>query len=159
MTAHPDDEARLAEISTDLADRVEEALPGWVERCVVERAAAAGVVVDDRLLEHARGAGRRCRDDVVPALRSLLATDVEEQWGTPLTLLRSAVGYPTEVLESAGVPPVDRDEVDARIFPEDPYDLVPRSFSDVDESLREPGLMWGAAKAHVHLARRRPGTD
>jgi hypothetical protein len=35
------------------------------------------------------------------------------------------------------------------------YDLTPASFADVDPALHEPGLVWGAAKAHVHLARRR----
>jgi hypothetical protein len=35
------------------------------------------------------------------------------------------------------------------------YDLSPAAFADLDPSLREPGLTWGAAKAHVHLARRR----
>jgi putative CocE/NonD family hydrolase len=40
-------------------------------------------------------------------------------------------------------------------FPDDAYDLGPASFADIDPSLHEPGLMWGAAKAHVHLARRR----
>ena len=31
----------------------------------------------------------------------------------------------------------------------------PAAFSDVDEDLHEPGLVWGAARAHVHLRRRR----
>jgi hypothetical protein len=42
-----------------------------------------------------------------------------------------------------------------RSFPDDVYDLTPASFADVDPALHEPGLVWGAAKAHVHLARRR----
>ena len=42
-----------------------------------------------------------------------------------------------------------------RAFPDDVYDLAPASFADVDPALHEPGLVWGAAKAHVHLARRR----
>jgi hypothetical protein len=70
-------------------------------------------------------------------------------------LLRAAVRIPTGVLAAAGVAPVDRDDFARRNFPDDPYDLTPASFADVDESLREPGLVWGAAKAHVHLARRR----
>jgi hypothetical protein len=50
---------------------------------------------------------------------------------------------------------VARDEFSERNFPDDTYDLTPASFADVDPSLHEPGLEWGAAKAHVHLARRR----
>ena len=41
------------------------------------------------------------------------------------------------------------------MFPDDLYDLTPGSFRDLDPALHEPGLEWGAAKAHVHLARRR----
>ena len=73
----------------------------------------------------------------------------------PLALVRQAVPYPTEVLRSAGVPPVARDEFAARQFPDDDYDLAPTSFAELDPELHEPGLVWGAAKAHVHLARRR----
>ncbi len=42
-----------------------------------------------------------------------------------------------------------------RAFPDDPFDLSPATFGDIDERLAEPGLRWGAAKAYVHLARRR----
>ncbi len=41
------------------------------------------------------------------------------------------------------------------MFPDDDYDLTPASFGDLDPALHEPGLVWGAAKAHVFLARRR----
>jgi hypothetical protein len=53
------------------------------------------------------------------------------------------------------MPAVVRDEFDERAFPEDLYALTPASFADVDPALHEPGLMWGAAKAHAHLVRRR----
>jgi hypothetical protein len=91
----------------------------------------------------------------VPRVRALLATDVDRQRGNPLAILRSLVRYPTEVLRSAGARPVARDEFQVRNFPDDDYDLTPAAFADVDPALHEPGLVWGAAKAHVHLARRR----
>ena len=59
------------------------------------------------------------------------------------------------MLAQVGARPVPRDEFRERSFPDDVYDLVPGSFADVDAGLHEPGLVWGAAKAHVHLARRR----
>jgi hypothetical protein len=59
------------------------------------------------------------------------------------------------VLAAAGVPPVGRDEVARRLHPDDDYDLTPASFADISPELHEPGLVWGAAKAHVVLARRR----
>ena len=88
-------------------------------------------------------------------MRALLETDVDAQAGNPLAVLRSLVGYPTEVLRAAGARPVARDDFAVRSFPEDVYDLSPATFADVDPELHEPGLVWGAAKAHVHLARRR----
>jgi hypothetical protein len=80
---------------------------------------------------------------------------VDQQATGPLALLREAVRYPTAVLADAGVPPVVRDEFAVRAFPDDAYGLAPAAFADVDPSLHEPGLVWGAAKAHVVLARRR----
>ncbi|MEZ5227993.1 MAG: hypothetical protein R2710_15365 [Acidimicrobiales bacterium] len=53
------------------------------------------------------------------------------------------------------VSPADRDPFAVQTFPDDLYDLAPATFADIDEALHEPGLMWGAAKAHVHLSRRR----
>ena len=70
-------------------------------------------------------------------------------------MLRGAVRYPTAVLEAAGVPPVVRDEFAERAFPADVYDLAPATWRDLDESVHEPGLVWGAWKAKTFLDRRR----
>ena len=88
-------------------------------------------------------------------MRGLLALDIDEQRTTPLSLLRGAVRYPTEVLRAAGVPRVVRDEAQERLFPDDDYDLAPASFADVSPDLADVGLAWGAAKAFTHLQRRR----
>jgi hypothetical protein len=61
------------------------------------------------------------------------------------------------VLREAGARPVARDAQAQRHFPDDLYDLTPASFADIDPALHEPGLVWGAAKAHVHLRRRAQG--
>jgi len=151
--ANPDDERRLREYATALADAVEAALPRWVERCVLTRFASGTVPAP--VADAARDAGRRARDEIGPQVRALLALDIDEQRVNPLTLIRRAVRYPTEVLRAAGVEAVPRDEFAERAFPDDVYDLSPASFRDVDESLHEPGIVWGAAKAHVHLARHR----
>ena len=71
-------------------------------------------------------------------------------------VLRAAVRYPTAVLRRAGVPPVVRDEFRERAFPEDSYDLAPAGWKDVDESLHEPGIIWGAWKAKTVMDRHRP---
>jgi hypothetical protein len=148
----PADAARLAALATALADGVEAALPGWVERAVTSRAGVADSGVRAAIAE----AGRQAAAEVGAEVRALLATDVDEQRVNPLSLLRRAVRYPTEVLRAAGVAPsTRRDEFAERAFPDDVYDLSPATWSDVDPSLHERGIVWGAAKAHVVLARRR----
>lgn len=149
----PDDD--ISPYATALADAVDAALAPWVERTVRQRLEDWRGSVPDDVATMARAAGRRARDEVGPAVRRLLETDVDQQPTTPLALLRRAVRYPTAVLEGAGVPPVVRDEFAERAFPEDRYDLAPATFADVDPGLAEPGLAWGAAKAHVVLTRRR----
>ena len=138
--------------ATALADAIEAALPGWVERSV-----ARYVDVNDPAVADAtRQAGRRAAEDVGAQVRVLLQADIDEQRTTPLSLLRGAVRYPTAVLRDAGVPPVDRDPMQVRLLPEDLYDLSPASFADVDPALAEPGMVWGAAKALAHRRRHAP---
>ena len=87
----------------------------------------------------------------------LLSTDVDQQQTNPLSVLRSAVRHPTAVLHAAGLPRVHRDEFAERAFPADIYGLSPATWADVDPSLQEPGLIWGAWKAKTVLDRRRNG--
>jgi hypothetical protein len=64
--------------------------------------------------------------------------------------------YPTRVLEEAGAPIVVRDQFSETNFPDDIYDLTPAKFADIDPSLADVGLAWGASKAMAHLQRHRP---
>jgi hypothetical protein len=139
--------------AASLADAVEAALPAWVERCVdvILHAWKGGSEADERVA--AAEAGRRAGEEVGRQIRDLVATDVDQQRGTPLTILRQAVRYPTEVLLRAGVPPVERDGFEERAFPDDLYGLTPASFADIDPRLVEPAVAWGAAKAWEHLRR------
>jgi hypothetical protein len=138
-----------------LAEAIERALPGWVERSVARLAIAFHGGVDDDVRAAATEAGRRAATEVGAEVRELLALDIDDQRTTPLSLLRGAVRYPTEVLRAAGVPPVVRDESQERLFPDDDYDLAPANFADVSPDLADVGLAWGAAKAFTHLQRRR----
>jgi hypothetical protein len=152
----PADAATLARLAGALADAVEQTLAGWVERVVSERWRSwSGQPPSNELLAAARAAGERARDEILPELRALLATDVDAQRANPLALVRRAVGPATDVLAGAGVPEVVRDPHAQRIFPDDVYDLSPATFGDLAPSVHQPGLEWGAAKAHVVLARRR----
>jgi hypothetical protein len=155
--ANAADEAALASYARELADAIEAALPAWVERSVARFVPLDATTpgADPSLAGTVASLGARVRAETGGRVRSLLETDIDEQTASPLSLLRAAVQLPTELLRSLGVRPVQRDEFDERNFPEDIYGLVPTSFAEVDPALREPGLRWGAAKAHVFKQRRR----
>ena len=150
-----EDEAALAAFATALADGVEAALPAWVERSVTRLAEANAGPLSAEVRAAAVDAGQRAAAEVGGEVRALLATDVDEQRANPLAVLRTAVRYPTAVLRAAGVPPVRRSEFDERTFPDDDYGLAPATWADLDPALHERGIVWGAAKAHVVLGRRR----
>jgi len=137
----------LREHGAALADAVTDALPGWVVRSVTR--------FDPSLRAEAEDAGRAAAADVRPRLHALLAEDVDLQRTNPLAVVREAVRYPTAVLAAAGVPPVARSGFDVDHFPDDPYGLVPMTWADVDESLHEPGIIWGALKARASIDRHR----
>jgi hypothetical protein len=150
---------RVEEQAAALADAIEAVLPSWVERSVVGVMSAWKGEVDPSVRETAAEAARQAVAEVGPQVRALLAADIDEQHTTPLSLLRAAVRYPTAVLEAAGVPPVARDDQQERLFPDDVYDLAPATFADVDPSLQEVGIAWGAAKAFEHLQRHKVGKE
>jgi len=147
-----DDERQLAAYADELYAAVVDAIPGWVRRLTTERAAAGGASVDPAALDDVSA---ETRDVVVPELGRILNADVDHGAGSPLAAVRSGVGPMTALLEQVGAAKPPRDEFVANAFPDDPYDLGPAAFSDIDPGLHEPGLIWGAARAHVHLRRRR----
>lgn len=138
-----------------LAYAVESVLPKWFFRSVVDTARRAGIQPLPELVEAARTMAQEATPLVMEELRELLATDVDAQRSNPLSVLRSAVRYPTAVLHDAGLSPVHRDEFARRAFPDDAYNLAPATWADIDESLQAPGLIWGAWKAKTVLDRRR----
>lgn len=152
--APPDPEAQLGIYAATLAAAVDAALVGWVRRCVEGVAVAQGVLLDDAATAALTAAGERARTEVGAAVADLLTADLDEQRTTPLTILRAAVSYPTDVLLGLGATPVERDDFARRAFPEDLFGLSPASFADVDPALQDPGIAWGAAKAFVHRQRR-----
>lgn len=154
-----EDLAALEHHAAVLADGIEAAIGPWVERCVTTTIEARGGLVTGVVRERARVAGVEATETVAPRVRALLALDIDQQRTGPLALVRAAVPFPTAVLVGAGVTPPDRDAQAVALFPDDVYDLSPASFADLDPVLQEPGLVWGAAKAHVHLARRRAGSQ
>jgi hypothetical protein len=154
--AVPGPEPGLADYASALADGLDATLATWVVRGVTGLMTAWSGSVDPEVLLAAEEAGARCREEVGGEIRRLLATDIDEQRGTPLAVLRTAVRYPTAVLAAAGVPHLERDSFAEQVFPDDPYDLSPASFADIDPTLTDVGLAWGAAKAFEHKRRHRP---
>lgn len=158
------DEAMLGVYADALASGIELALPAWVLRCVtgiidawVAATGARGEPLTQvtQVTQAAVVAGGEAAATIGPRVRAVLATDVDRQTTSPLAVVREAVRWPTAVLTEAGVPRVERDAFAERTFPDDIYDLAPASLADLDPALQEAGIAWGAAKAHIVLARRR----
>ena len=145
MPRSAEDEA-FAAVGVELADAIVAALPGWVVRAVASRGGPT---------DAADSAGRAAAAALASELRAVLAADVDDQRVNPLAVTRRAVAWPTAVLREAGVAPVERDDYARAHFPDDVYDLTPMTWADVDETLQEVGIRWGAMKAHVHLQRHR----
>lgn len=142
----------IVHLAADLVDAVDAALPTWIRTAVHSRYPEPVPAAIDQQIE---AAGETARATIVPRLRELLALDIDEQWTNPLSVIRGAVEYPTDILDRAGVASVDRDDAARRFHPDDRYDLVPSSFADLGQAVADAGLVWGAAKAHVHLSRRK----
>jgi len=103
-----------------------------------------------RLDAYAIVAGDAAAARVVASLTELFATPPLEQRSTPLEIVRSATREVTDVLESVGIPEVERDEFAERAFPDDRYDVTPATFADLgDDELGPLQLAWGLAKAKV----------
>lgn len=145
--------SELDQHAAALADAIEAALPAWMVSCVERVMVAWSGSFSMQVAAASRAVGDRAAKDVGSEVRRLLAADIDEQWTTPLEIVRSAVRYPTAVLAELGVPPVERDEFSMRRFPEDVYGLSPASLADVAPDLAEPAIVWGAAKAFEHKRR------
>ena len=144
----------MDEYSEQLEHALADAVPAWLERSVVVVATRAGVR-STQLDTDASAMALDAAPMVLDEIHRLLTTDVDEQRSNPLSILRAAVRFPTSVLQAHDVAPVRRDDFARRVFPEDVYALSPATWADIDESLQEPGLIWGAWKAKTVLDRRR----
>jgi hypothetical protein len=143
----PDGDIQLARYATELAAAIDVAVVPWLVGCVASR--VSGHEGD------ALAAAEAARRDVVPRIRDLLASDIDAQRATPLQLLRGGTASVNRLLAEAGATPPVRDEVSRRLDPDDVYDLGPVAYADLGPGVAEAGLVWGAAKAHVHLHRHR----
>jgi hypothetical protein len=145
------DDVQLREPATVLLETSRRVVPGWLRRVTVAAGERGGVdVAVDAELE---ATVTRAAAGALDRLAELLATDVDDQRTTPLTVFRSAVGGPTEFLLARGARPPARTTAGGDAG--DVFGLGPATWSDIDPDLHEPGLRWGAWKAMTVLGRRR----
>lgn len=126
----------------------------WAARLVDERLTAnglLGLVPEESRLSAVTETERLA----IEGLRELLELDAEQQRTNPLAVLRAATAPIGRFLASVGATLVERDEFDQRSFPDDVYGLAPATWADIDASLLEPGIEWGAWKAATIIGRRR----
>ena len=150
-----EDDAVLARYSQELVRAVESALGEWIDNSVQAVLHAQGRSIDAATAMLIATARSDATQAVIGELDAVLSLDVDEQRQNPLSILRAAVRYPTQVLRAVGALPVARYEFDERSFPDDDFALTPAAFSDFGPAVHDAGITWGAAKAHVHLRRRR----
>jgi hypothetical protein len=147
----------LADSGAAIVEGVARCGPRWVVASVARIVDAWGQLDADAVaavLAAAEAAAGPATDRAVERLRELFARDPAEQRATPLQIVRSLVAAPTAVLRSAGVPGVVRDVFEERAFPDDDYDLAPRTLGDLGDPELGPQLLaWGLAKAAVLRAR------
>ena len=145
---------RVDDYSARLLQSVTAVAGPWAARLVDERLTTnglLGLVPEESRLSAVTETERLA----IKGLRELLELDAEQQRTNPLAVLRAATAPIGRFLASVGATPVERDEFDQRSFPDDVYGLAPATWADIDASLLEPGIEWGAWKAATIIGRRR----
>jgi hypothetical protein len=149
--------ADLARVGDEIVVGVQRTLGPWMIACVariLEAWGRSGPDVEARALATAEHEAPTVAGRIADSLSELFAQDPSEQTRTPLEIVRGAIEDPTRILSDAGVPPVERDAFEERTWPEDRYDLLPRTLADLgDPELGPLQLAWGLAKARVLRAR------
>ena len=145
----------MDQYSAALLAAVDSSFVGWLQNCAIQGCVRGLGACSDDLAAAALQMAQAARPIVVCELEALLSLDPEQQRTNPLSVLREAVRFPAALLLENAVPTPVRSSFDARILPLDVYGLGPANWADVDPSLSEPGLIWGAWKAKTILDRHR----
>ena len=129
-------------------------VPGWLAREVAVRLRTS----PERLAPEIADAVGSVAEHTLDRLATLLAMPADRQRGTPLSVFRDGACSLTPVLRAAGARPSSRSAADRDLLPGDDYGLAPATWADIDPSLHEPGLIWGAWKA-MAVRRAHAGED
>jgi hypothetical protein len=139
------DEMRLRETALRFSDAIYLALPKWIERIVLDRAGSDTGLAEGELEVFIERAGKAAQVDI-GAKAKVLLDDATIKPAQLLQLLQTAVHYPTGVLHYLGVAENERGPFAKAAWPDDLYDLTPKSMTEIDESLDEPFTRWDAAR-------------
>lgn len=144
----------MDQYSARLLETSNEVVAQWVERLIRKHCddqKISDLVVGDLL----SSVVARVNREVHSNLHELLSLDVLEQRSNPLAIFRQATRSVSELLTQIGCTPKARDEFDERSFPDDIFGLSPATWADIDETMVEPGIEWGAWKAATIMMRKK----
>jgi hypothetical protein len=142
------------------------ATPNWVYRCVESQLLLSQTLAArerpfsddfwDRVLRRGEEGGFAASRYVAHALRMLVSSDVASRHTTPLSIVRRAVTYPTQVLQEAGILPVRQSLLTTRVaHVEDPYGLAPTTLAALHPLLPEVTRRWEVARTAMLWERSR----
>lgn len=127
----------------------EKAIPAWLEKCVRSVVQQQGLNTQDLDAKVATFVKQ-----VTPVITAELNDSVTGvRADNPLSVFRRAVAFPTLLLAELGAVAVSRDQFSMESFPNDVYGLSPATWSDIDQSLHDPGIIWGAWTAREAMDR------
>lgn len=150
----PDYITKVDQYSARLLETSDRVVPQWVER-LIQKHCDEHMIFDLKVGDHVPSVVARVGNEVHTNLRNLLLVDVVEQRTNPLAIFRQATQPISDLLKMAGCAPVVRDEFDERSFPDDIFGLSPATWIDIDETMVEPGIEWGAWKAATIMLRKK----
>lgn len=156
-----DTERELAQLTGLVAMRVGIAVPDWVLRCVqrgvangTARAGGYWTIGAERsrtLYRNAELVGWQAAEEVESKVMDLL-TAVEDLRPVPpraLGVLQEAVAYPAGVLTQERVPRARRDRLAMKLYPDDVYNIAPRSLAELHPLMPELLASWEEARFAV----------
>lgn len=141
------DEQKFTQYGQVLYDAISKAIRPWLNDQVLHRV----MVLDDEMAE----AIEISAVQVEKSIAELAAADVDTPLSGPLERIRQGVEPLNAMLDQRGVEPPLRNAMDKQMRPGDHHALGPMTFRDLGDTVHDAGISWGAAKAHLHLQRRR----
>jgi hypothetical protein len=155
-------ERELSQLTRLVVVRVGIAVPDWVRRCVERGVANAtartgpfwsiGADKWRALDERAEIVGWKAAEEVEGKVLVLLAAveDLRPIATRVLAVLQGVgVPYPTGVLRQAHVPKAKRDRWAIKLYPDDPYNIMPRSLAELHPMVPELVASWEQARFGV----------